>query len=59
MRNEGAKRNDKCKNILFSSPNDKCKCGGIKSKNIKIPYVFKYLLAELMGMNIKLEFDIS
>lgn len=49
----------KCKNILFSSPNDKCKCGGIKSKNIKMPYVFKYLLAELMGMNIKLEFDIS
>ncbi|ORD94464.1 RPA2 [Enterospora canceri] len=42
-----------CKSIMFSSRTSQCKCGGRRHKNVVMPYVFKYLLAELMSMNIK------
>lgn len=47
-----------CKSILFVS-NGKCSCGGKEYKEIGLPYVFKYLCAELMCMNIKVTLEVE
>ena len=39
---------------------DKCLgCGSIKVAKVRIPYVFKYLSAELAGMNLNMGLDVS
>ncbi|KAF7683249.1 DNA-directed RNA polymerase I subunit [Astathelohania contejeani] len=47
-----------CESIIFSGKN-KCICGGIEFKTVAMPYVFKYLCSELMGMNIRVKLSIE
>ncbi|EOB12651.1 DNA-directed RNA polymerase I subunit RPA2 [Nosema bombycis CQ1] len=47
-----------CKSILFTMRN-KCTCGGKVFTTVELPFVFKYLCAELMAMNIKVELELK
>lgn len=42
----------RCRSILFATK-DACKCGSLKINDIRLPYVFKYLVYELLAMNIR------
>lgn len=48
----------KCKTFLFVR-NHVCLCGSKKIKIIEAPFVLKYLLSELLAMNIFVEINIS
>lgn len=47
-----------CKSVLFSI-NKTCLCGGKVFKDVELPYVFKYLCAELVSMNIRVRMEIE
>lgn len=47
-----------CKTFLFVR-NHVCLCGSKQIKSITAPFVLKYLLSELLAMNIFMEIDIS
>lgn len=44
-----------CMSILFTNEK-KCKCGSVEIKRVTMPYVFKYLCAELASMGIRMEY---
>lgn len=46
-----------CKTFLFVR-NHICLCGNKKLQLVKFPYVLKYLLSELLGMNIYVEIEV-
>ena len=45
-----------CQSILFTQKTV-CSCGSLNTKNVTLPYVFKYLCCELLAMNIKLAIE--
>lgn len=49
---------EQCKTFLFAR-NGECLCGCKRVKVVYLPYVFKYLCTELLGMNIFVEVDVG
>ncbi|KCZ75398.1 hypothetical protein H311_02896, partial [Anncaliia algerae PRA109] len=45
-----------CKSVLFSNK-EGCLCGNKIIKEIYLPYVYKYLCAELMAMNVRIRLE--
>lgn len=47
-----------CKSILFCVKSS-CLCGNRKLKEVRMPYVFKYLCTELLAINVKVELELE
>ncbi|KAG0417771.1 DNA-directed RNA polymerase I subunit RPA2, partial [Dictyocoela roeselum] len=49
---------DSCKSILFCKKKV-CLCGNWKLREVRMPYVFKYLCSELVAMNVRVKIEIE